>query len=328
MRVERIALTRGQVRKSPCVLAVGVFDGVHLGHQRLLARAVEHAWRLGLPAAALTFDPSPATVLGEGGAPLQLTGLSEKVALMRGLGLGVLYVMRFDGALARVAPEEFVARVLSGMLRARLVVVGSTHTFGAGGRGKVATLRAAGGALGFEVEVVERVALDGRLVTSTAIRRMLGAAEVRQAARALGRPYRVSGAVVAGEGRGRTLGFPTLNLSCPAERLLPARGIYACRAWWGGEARPAAVYIGARPTFSDDGAKVVVEAHVLGGQVRRPPRTVSLDFIERLRGDRKWPRAAGLVGQMRRDVEQAARVLAAGADRPVVRGAGAAAGSG
>ena len=171
------------------------------------------------------------------------------------------------------------------------------------------TLRAVGESEDFEVRDVERVTLNGRLVTSTLIRKMIGAGRVREAARALGRWYSIEGRVVRGMGRGRSLGFPTLNLICQGDHLLPEEGIYAGWARWRGREHPAAVYIGRRPTFPEDRPRLAVEAHILEPSLRRPPQSTVLSFAERLRADRRWGRVEDLVEQMGRDIKAARRVL-------------------
>jgi riboflavin kinase/FMN adenylyltransferase len=290
-----------------CV-AVGNFDGVHLGHQALAAAVVGRARARGGVAGALTFEPHPARVLRPERAPSALLTLDQKARLLAEAGVERLAVLPFDRSLAMLTPEEFARRVLQDALGARSVVVGENFRFGHGRAGDVGELRRLGAELGFEVASLPPVSLGGRPVSSTRIREALGHGEVRQAQALMGRPYFIEGEVVRGDARGRALGFPTANLE-PRNELLPRDGVYAARCGLAGEPpeRPAVVNIGRRPTF--DGREVRAEAHLLGFAGDLYGRELRLDFVDRLRDERRFDGPGPLVEQIRADVAQARRVL-------------------
>lgn len=297
-----------RLRKPTC-LALGVFDGVHLGHQEVIGAAVRNAEEEGLVPAVLTFEPHPDSLLAEGGAPPLLTTTEEKLALLRGLGVRLAVIAEFDSSLAGTPADRFIREVLAGRLRARSIVAGQNWRFGAGGEGNPGLLRRLADELGYRVTDVPSVSVNRIKVSSTRIRQALLEGGVELGARLLGRRYGVSGTVVPGEGIGRVLGFPTGNLAPPPEKLIPPDGIYACLA---GKRRfrPAAVYVGSRPTFGDGGPRRV-EVHFLHcpprGRLRG--RRLSVEFVAQLRGDRRFTTTEALVAQMAQDCAEAARVL-------------------
>ena len=295
--------------RRPLCLAVGVFDGVHVGHREVIGRAVKMAAGGNLVPAVLTFDPHPDAVLSSQGAPPLLTTAEEKVALLRNLGVELTILARFDRELADIPAAKFVEEVLVGRLRARCVVVGENWRFGAGGRGGPELLRRMAGGSGFRVTVVPRVLAGGRKVSSTRIRELLAAGRLKQATKLLGRSYGLLGRVVRGEGVGRKLGFPTANLDLSGEKLIPADGVYACRS---GQRllRNAVAYIGRRPTFGE-GRERRVEVHLLDrdGRVDLWGRVLRTELVERLRGDRRFSSERALVEQMVRDCWRARVVL-------------------
>ena len=292
-----------------CWLTVGVFDGVHLGHQRLLRRLVQGARAEGLPAAVLTFHPHPAAVLGKQPGLKVLSTPDERAALLAGLGVEHVLTLPFDPDLAALSAQDFLARVQE-HVHARALLVGYDFALGRGREGDVPRLTALGERFGYRLESFEAVRLGGRVVSSRQVRADLQAGEVESAAAALGRPYRVSGPVVHGDGRGRTIDIPTANLDHPADKVLPANGVYACRAQVGGESYQAVVNIGIRPTFTPDRETVNIEAHLL--DVRRDlyGQQLSLDFIARLRGEQKFASVEALIAQIRADIERARQILA------------------
>ena len=301
-----------KVRPWRCLaLAVGVFDGVHRGHQAIIAKAVRAARRRRCRSAVLTFDPHPDAVLRPGSERALLTSTGEKLDLIASLGVQAAVVAEFGEALSEMPAEVFVRRVLHEQLRACCVVVGDDWRFGAGGSGGVRLMRDLAGDLGVKVQVVPPVAWEGAKISSTRIRRLLSRGDVAGAGELLGRPYRVEGRVVAGRGRGRELGFPTANVAPPAGKLVPGSGVYAC---WAGvrRLRPAVVNIGVRPTFERKG-EGSVEVHLLD-----PPRRVQLlgkslqvFFVERLRAERRFSTSHALVRQIGRDCAAARGKLAA-----------------
>lgn len=287
---------------APSVVALGVFDGVHLAHRAILDAAVSRARELGVQALACTFDPHPMEVLQPERAPVALTTIPERLDLMAETGLDGAVVIAFTRALAAMEPEAFVKDVLVGRLRAREVVVGFNHRFGRGARGDAAMLESLGERLGFRAHVVEPLQVDGVPVSSTEVRAALQRGDVAVARKFLGRPYSVGGSVVHGAGRGRTLGFPTANVQPDRPVLLPA-GVYGCDLLLDGTARHAVVNIGVRPTFGE--ATTTVEAHVLDFSGDMYGRHVILRFHERLRPERKFASVEDLRTQIAEDIKEA-----------------------
>jgi len=292
--------------RRPSAVALGVFDGVHLGHRAILGAAVAHARATGAPALACTFDPNPIDVLQPDRAPLPITTLDERLDLIAACGVDGTIVLTFTRELAAVEPEAFVKDVLVDRLAARQVVVGFNHRFGRAARGDAALLRELGARMGFNVDVVAPLTVDGVPVSSTAIRAALGRGDVDAAARMLGRPYTLPGTVVAGAGRGRTLGFPTANVA-PGRPVLVAPGVYACTFEVGEQARRAVVNVGVRPTFGE--ATLAVEAYLLDFSGDLYGQTVQLTFVSRVREERRFPTVDALRAQIADDVETARRRL-------------------
>jgi riboflavin kinase/FMN adenylyltransferase len=287
-------------------VAVGTFDGVHLGHREVIRGSDS----------VLTFDPHPVSVVAPQHAPRLLTTLTEKAELVAALGVRELIVIPFDAEFAARTAQQFVDGVLVEALGARRVAVGENFRFGHRAQGDPALLEADGR---FQTIVRDLLEVDGEVVSSSHIRGLVLAGEVDQAARFLGAPFQLRGEVVHGDERGRELGFPTANL-IPQEALVcPGHGIYACVASVAqapgappGEdgapgCRPAAVSIGVRPTFTT-GRGELIEAYLLDYEGDLYGRELRLDFLERLRGERRFESPAALVAQMRRDAEQTRRV--------------------
>jgi riboflavin kinase/FMN adenylyltransferase len=292
--------------RRPSAVALGVFDGVHLGHRAILGAAVAHARATGAPALVCTFEPHPMEVLQPDRAPLPITTLDERLELIAACGVDGAIVLAFTPELAAVEPEAFVKDVLVERLAARQVVVGFNHRFGRGARGDAALLRELGTRVGFGVDVIEPLTVDGVPVSSTAIRAALGRGDLEAAARMLGRPYTLPGTVVAGAGRGRTLGFPTANVA-PDRPVLVAPGVYACTLEVAGRPRRAVVNVGVRPTFGED--TLAVEAYLLDFSGDLYGQTVRLVFVSRVREERRFPSVDALRAQIADDVETARRRL-------------------
>jgi riboflavin kinase/FMN adenylyltransferase len=307
-----------------CVLTIGVFDGVHRGHAELIARAVKAGRARGVPAVLMTFDPHPMEVVFPGSHPAQLTTLTRRAELAEELGIDVFLVMPFTTDFMKLTPERYVHELLVERLHVLDVVVGENFTFGKKAAGNVATLRKAGERLGFAVEsvslVTEQNQSESVTFSSTYIRACVDAGDVVAAAEALGRPHRVEGVVVRGEGRGRDLGYPTANVAPPMYSAIPADGVYA--AWFtvlgpgpgtgavlAGQRHPAAVSIGTNPTFS--GRTRTVEAFVLDTDADLYGQHVAVDFVARLRGQAKFNSVDELVEAMGRDTDKARAILAA-----------------
>jgi len=296
---------------SEAALAVGNFDGVHRGHQALVALAVRDARTAGGTSVVLTFDPHPSRVLSPDRAPSSLMTLEQKAEVLAGLGVDRLAVLPFTVELSRQEPEEFARHVLQRTLAARVVVVGSSFRFGRGRTGDLAMLRRLGEQLGFQVHGLRPVMSRGGPISSTRIREALSRGAVEAASDFLGRRFFVDGVVVRGEGRGRTLGIPTANFDLVNETV-PGAGVYAC--WCrvlgdGSPARPAAVNVGHRPTFG--GGVTTVEAHLLDYEGDLYGRRLRVEFAERLREERAFPGPEALVAQIRSDLGEARRVLRA-----------------
>jgi riboflavin kinase/FMN adenylyltransferase len=298
-----------------CVVTVGVFDGVHLGHQELIHRAVSLAHERGLPSVLLTFDPHPSEVVRPGSHPAQLTTLRRKAELVEALGIDVFCVLPFTPELSKLPADEFVHEVLIEKLHVAAVVVGENFVFGHGATGTVDQLSRLGHRFGFVTEGAKLVTVpnaqpgDEITFSSTYIRACIDAGDVRAATAALGRPHRLEGIVVRGDRRGHELGFPTANLSTPRYAAVPADGVYACQfsLLSNGGPRKAAVSVGTNPTFS--GRERRVEAFVLDVEADYYGQRVAVDFVERLRDMERFPSSEALVEQMHRDVERTRTVL-------------------
>ena len=283
-------------RSRPRHLAVGEFDGVHIGHREVIRGADS----------VLTFEPHPRAVVAPDSAPKLLTPLTVKADLVADLGVEELIVIPFDGSFAAQTAQEFIDHVLVEQLDARTVSVGENFRFGNRARGDTDLLRTQPG---FETRVAELVELDGEIVSSTHVRGLVTAGEVDVARRFLGAPFQMRGPVAHGDKRGRTLGFPTANLVPDPALVVPGHGVYACRALIGGENRLAAVNVGVRPTFTT-GRGLLVEAYLLDYEGDLYGRELRLDFLERLRGERRFESAEALIEQMHRDVDDARRIAA------------------
>lgn len=293
----------------PCALTIGVFDGVHCGHRRILRRVVALAAERGWKAAAMTFDPHPAMVVASQRAPRLLTTPTERTRLIHLEGINEVLVVPFTAEFSHLSPEEFVQRVLLGQLEARAVLVGHNFRFGFRHAGDTHLLEELGRRHGFLTEVIPAVRRRGRMVSSSEVRRLIEAGEVAKAARLLERPHGLEGEVVAGHGVGARLTVPTLNLS-PAETALPARGVYITRTrLLTGEAEPpwraSVTNVGLRPTFA--GRALAVETHLLDEWEGPAPPRIRVEFLRRLRPERKFATAEELKAQILRDAARARR---------------------
>jgi riboflavin kinase/FMN adenylyltransferase len=284
------------VKHRPRDLAVGEFDGVHLGHREVIRGADT----------VLTFEPHPRTVVAPDSAPKLLTSLATKADLVASLGVQELVVIPFDGSFAAQTAQEFIDHELVERLGAQRVSVGENFRFGNRARGDADLLRAQDA---FETRVVELVELDGEVISSTHIRGLVSVGDVGSAARFLGAPFHMRGTVAHGDKRGRTLGFPTANLVPDPRLVVPDHGIYACRAFVDGQTLIAAVNVGVRPTFKT-GRGLLVEAFLLDFDADIYDRELRLDFLERLRGERRFDSVEALVEQMGQDVVETRRIAA------------------
>lgn len=296
-----------KVAVMPSVVTIGVFDGVHRGHQALLDRVRAEADDRGMRAVVVTFDRHPLAVLDPDRRPPSLQTLDDKVAALGATGVDHVHVLRFDRTASREPAVGFATRVLGGPLAARHVVVGANFRFGHGATGDVALLEQLGRDLNFSVEGFDLVDLgEHGTVSSSRIRAALADGDVAWAAEALGRPHRLTGTVVHGDGRGRTIGVPTANVAVDPDLAVPAPGVYATRVRVRGADGPtgpkwdAVTNIGTRPTF--DGRDVTVEAHLLDVDVALYDRVVDVELVQRLRDERRFDDVDALVAQIHADV--------------------------
>lgn len=304
------AAGRWAATPSARAVAVGNFDGVHIGHAEIVRRLIAAARRLDAPAVVYTFDPHPAAIVRPEAAPMPLTTPARRAELLLGLGVDAVLVQPADRDLVALSAEAFYADILRGRLRAAALVEGTDFRFGAGRRGDVAVLAALGAVDGVAVEVVPPVVADGEPVSSSRVRRLIAAGSVREANALATAPYRLTGTVVHGAQRGGPLGFPTANLSALAT-LVPGQGVYAGWAAVAGDPRrhPAAIHIG--PNVSFGATAVSVEAHLIGFTGDLYGATLHVDFLDRLRDTRRFGSVAELQEQLAADVGRAAMIARA-----------------
>ncbi len=295
-------------RHRGCVLTIGAFDGIHLGHQEMIRVLGERAREYGLPAVVVSFEPTPREYFNPDAPPGRLTRFRERFDALAAYGVDRFVCLRFDERMRQTPPEAFVERLLVQALGIRHIVVGHDFRFARGNEGSIETLRAMGPANGFEVTEVPPFAVDGVRVSSSLIREVLLAGDVQQAAKYLGRPYRITGKVIAGQRLGRKLGYPTANLRLQ-RRATPIAGIFAVRVSGAGLVNaPGVASLGTRPAVN--GKELLLEAHVFdfNGDLYR--QHVHVDFIARLRDELWFASMDELVEQMHRDAAQARAILA------------------
>jgi riboflavin kinase/FMN adenylyltransferase len=295
-----------------CVVTIGAYDGVHLGHRQVIRRVRAAADELGCLSAVVTFDHHPATVVRPDSAPKLLTGLDLKLELLAGTGIDRTVVVAFDEEASEEPAEHFVRRILVDCLGTRAVVVGHDFHFGYRRSGDVPLLQRMGGVYNFDVTGVRLYpgGRDGAPVSSTRIRRLLAGGQVEEAAVLLERPHQVRGIVGKGDQRGRELGFPTANVSVPADVQLPADGVYA--GWYlrpDGSRHPSAVSLGRRPTFYSQAEESLLEAYLLDFDGDLYGEAARVEFVSRLRDQERYDSIEALLAQMNRDVAAARRVL-------------------
>lgn len=290
---------------SPVALTIGNFDGVHLGHQAMLAKLRAAADARGLPACVMTFEPHPREFFAPDQAPVRLTTLREKLELLAGHGVDRVQVCRFNFALAQVTAQEFIERILVRGLGVRWLQVGDDFRFGARRAGDLSMLKAMAGRHGYSAEAMATVELDGERVSSTAVRDALAAGDVAKAGRLLGRPYSISGRVVRGDRLGRELGFPTANVQMKHNRP-PLTGIFAVRFVRGdGAALRGVASLGVRPTVKARGAAPVLEVYIIDFKEEIYGEHVRVEFLHKFRDEAKYEDLATLRQQIARDVEDA-----------------------
>ncbi len=288
--------------------AIGAFDGVHRGHQALFDHLVNGARQSACKAVALTFDPLPGVFFKRVTAGNALSTIEERVELIKSLGVDEVIVLKFTQALADIDARSFMLG-LKDSIDLRHLLAGHNFTLGKDRGGTVAYLTEIGKEIGYEVEVVDPVKDGGENISSSRIRKLLHNGDIVKANRFLGRPYTLAGQVVHGEHRGSKLGFPTANVAVPPERLLPAIGVYACRAFVEGKAYLAVTNVGVRPTFDSPLPAPRVEPYLLDTSEQFYDKYLSLQFHEYLRSEQKFPDSQALITQITQDVETTRRLL-------------------
>ena len=307
------SLSDGVTRGTAVVATLGTFDGVHLGHQEVLGRTVAEAHRRAIPSVAITFAGHPAQVLRSESAPLLLSDLDHRLDLIAACGIDTAYLIDFNEEIARWTALEFMENALIGRVGAEVLVVGPDVHLGHRREGNLEFLRKVGPSLGLkvvEVGEVREMPLALEPISSTAIRRILRGGDVASATRMLGRPYAVSGEVIIGDQRGRTLGFPTANIAISQHRVWPADGVYA--GWLeraDGSRHPCAVNIGRRPTFHLHAECSLLEAHLIDFDDDLYGELCTVSFADFLRSERRFDGVESLVAQLKDDVAEVRRVL-------------------
>jgi riboflavin kinase/FMN adenylyltransferase len=284
------------------VVALGTFDGVHLGHAKVICRAVKYARKISTHSAVITFDPHPQEIVSPQRGLRLLTTLREREALFCSLGLDAVIVINFSQRMRTLTYRKFIEIYLVGKLGVRAVFVGYDYAFGRGRTAGVGELKKLGKAFGFKVVVIPPVKVGGQIVKSARIREALSHGDFSSAVQMLGRPYRVSGKVVKGMGRGEILGFPTANLLTDARKLLPAAGVYVGFV----DGKKCVVNIGSRPTFG--AGKLLVEAHLLNFNGDLRGKEISVDLVSRLRDERQFSDVVSLKRQIKKDVVRARKM--------------------
>jgi riboflavin kinase / FMN adenylyltransferase len=302
-------ITHGWPRaRRPNAVTIGNFDGVHQGHQAMLARLASRAASVGARATVLTFEPHPREIFTPDSAPTRLTNLREKLEILRGLDVAHVHVCRFNRAFAAISAEDFVSRILVQGLRARYVLVGDDFRFGARRAGDFDLLQRLGDALGYRAEALPTVEAAGQRASSTAVRDALAAGDMALAAQLLGRPYSISGRVVGGDKLGRRIGYPTANIQLKHNRP-PLTGIFAVqvqgleRPGW-----PGVASLGTRPTVHANG-KPTLEVHLFGFDRSIYRHHLRVEFLHKLRDEARFDSLEALVRQIDRDVRQARELL-------------------
>lgn len=301
VNLARRELSRIALGKRSAV-TIGVFDGVHRGHQHLVSHLHTRARAEGLASVAVTFNPHPRTVLQPGSAITYLTSLEERVELLQSLGLDAVAVLSFTSELSQLSAEDFLA-LLTEELNMALLVVGPDFALGRGRTGTPEVAAKIGEELGFRVEVPTLLTEDGGKVGSSAVREALSAGDVKLVARLLGRPFALRGPVVAGDKRGRELGFPTANIGMGLDHALPAYGIYVTRAYVRENSYQACTSIGVRPTF-DVEPRPTVETFIIDFNEEIYGEELRIELLDRIRGELKFDSAEALIERMQRDIEE------------------------
>jgi riboflavin kinase/FMN adenylyltransferase len=288
------------------LFTVGVFDGIHLGHQRLLTHLRDEALRKNWLSGVVTFKSHPKAVLSSENKLLWLSDLETRISLLRGLGIDVIVVLPFTSELSRLTAQGFV-QLLKEHLKMRGLIIGPDFALGKDREGDAEKLRLLGQEMGFSVEVMPPVVIDGQVVSSSAIRQALAQGDMKKAEKLFGRLFSLDGRVVSGDRRGRVLGFPTANLELKLEQALPSDGVYATIAHVGHELVPSVTNIGVRPTFG--GGKRLVETCLIDYEGQLLGQKLTIDLVDKMRDEKRFDTAGELKSQIGKDVEQARQIL-------------------
>jgi riboflavin kinase/FMN adenylyltransferase len=289
------------------VVAIGNFDGVHIGHQSVFRQAARLAREKNGTAVALTFHPHPIKLLDPERSPRFLTKLSSKTEKIGECGIDLLAIEPFTWKIADLAAEAFIKTILVGRLKARIVIVGSGFSFGQGRKGNVKTLETMGKQLGFSVEIINPIQSEGIPVSSTRIRAFVKKGDIENANRLLGRAYSLSGTVIKGQQRGNKIGFPTANIET-GDLLTPACGVYACTVRVEGKMLSGVVNVGNSPTFNRN--QLVVEAHIFDFDKQLYGKEIEIGFVRRIRSEKAFPNVDALTSQIKKDIQTAKTILA------------------
>lgn len=290
-------------------LTIGSFDGVHQGHQQIIKDLIAGAQSMGVPAVVLTFYPHPSAILKGKNFPYYLSSPDDKAEQLHKMGVDVVITHPFNRNVANTPARDFIQNLQSHML-IRHIQIGYDFAMGKNRDGDFALLQEIGKTSGFSVNQTEAVEDSGQIISSSRIRFLLGVGQVEEAATLLGRNYSIKGIIEVGDQRGRTIGFPTANLAVWAERIIPTAGVYACKIYVQGKSLKAVTNIGVRPTFEATPVAPRVEAHILDFAQDIYGETVQLEFITRLRAERRFPTIEDLVNQIKTDVVQARSIFA------------------
>jgi riboflavin kinase/FMN adenylyltransferase len=288
-------------------LTVGVFDGVHRGHQQIIKKLTAGAHQVNAPAVVLTFWPHPATVLGNSEVKC-LTMPDERAELLLDMGVDVVITQTFDRSMANTSAQDFAGR-LKQHLGLMQMFMGYDFALGKGREGNAARLTEIGRQLGYGVEVIPAVSDESGVISSTEIRKLVGVGDVEEAARLLGHPYSLHGPVIHGDGRGRAIGIPTANIDYSKDKVIPSKGIYACWVHIGEEKFRTMTNIGTNPTFTPDKQTPNVEAYILDFERDLYDQDIKVEFVKRLRNEVKFPSVDALLEQIRLDVQQGRELL-------------------
>ncbi|PIU42153.1 MAG: hypothetical protein COS99_01690 [Candidatus Omnitrophica bacterium CG07_land_8_20_14_0_80_42_15] len=297
-----------QPLKKKTVVAIGVFDGVHLGHRMIIKKAIKEARRIKGEAVVLTFDPHPLYILDHIRRPPRLMSLAHKLNIFKELGLDTCLVIKFDRKFSRLTPEEFIKRVLVDKLNASKVLVGKNFVFGKNKKGTPKTLKRLSKKYGFLIERLNPLRMDGKIISSSLLRQLIANGDLRTASILLGRPVSVLGTVVTGKGLGRILGFPTANVN-PHHEVIPPSGVYAVKIKLQNKLFNGILSMGRRPTFEfDKNIEPTIEAHIFGFNKNIYGKDLEILFIKKIRGERPFSSHESLVKQIRRDVKIARKI--------------------